>query len=170
MGLPIHRFLAASNANDVVPEYLQSGEFNPRPSVETISNAMDVGNPSNFARIVDLYKQDIGAIRQDISGVSFTDDETRDAIQKVDSKYNYTMDPHGAVGFLALRNYLQSHNHNFSGIFLETAHPAKFLEHVQPLVNHDVEIPQRLQTSLEKEKKSILMESSLEDLRAFLLD
>lgn len=169
MGLPIHQFLAASNANDIIPEYLQSGKFNPRPSVETISNAMDVGDPSNFARILELYKNDLSVIRGDIFGASFTDDETRDAIQEVDSKYNYTMDPHGAVGFLALRNYLESQDQKFSGIFLETAHPAKFLEHVQPLVNHKVEIPERLEASLEKAKKSIPMEASLEDLKAFLL-
>jgi len=169
MGLPVHKFLAASNANDIVPEYLQSGEFNPRDSVETISNAMDVGNPSNFARILELYKNDLSAIRSDIYGVSFTDAETRQGTQEVDSEFNYTMDPHGAVGYLALRNYLDSHDQNYTGIFLETAHPAKFLEHVQPLVNHKVEIPKRLQASLAIEKKSISMEASLEDLKAFLL-
>lgn len=170
MGLPVQQFIAAANRNDVVPDYLQTGNFNPRPSIETISNAMDVGNPSNFARILELYDCNWSAIRNDIYGASYTDGETRSAIQQVDAEYGYTMDPHGAVGYLALKNYVKTLDNNAEGIFLETAHPAKFLETVQPLLSHEIKIPKRLQASLEKDKKSIPLQASLKELREFLLD
>ena len=169
MGLPVKRFIAASNANDVVPEYLHTGEFVPRPSVETISNAMDVGDPSNFQRMLELYDHDIAKIHNGIVGMSYDDETTRQAMTEVYSSTGYLMDPHGSVGFLALRDYLKNEN-NSIGIFLETAHPAKFLETVQPLVDKDITIPDRLQRALKREKKSIPLSNEFEEFREFLLD
>ncbi|MCF7805280.1 MAG: threonine synthase [Candidatus Marinimicrobia bacterium] len=169
MGLPVHRFIAASNVNDVVPAYLDTGSFDPRASVETISNAMDVGNPSNFARMLDLYDHDPEKMRDDIVGMRFIDDETRQAIQGVYNSTGYLMDPHGAVGYLALKNYTESLRISSPAMFLETAHPAKFLETVEPLIEMDIPVPARLQEALEKEKKSIPLSASLDDLREFLM-
>ncbi len=128
MGLPVDTFIAATNANDIVPDYLQRGEFNPRPSQQTISNAMDVGNPSNFARMLDLYGGDINKLRHDIKGYRFSDDETRNAMRAVYGAQGYTLDPHGAVGYAALRQYQRETGRDITGVFLETAHPAKFKE------------------------------------------
>lgn len=169
MGLPVAHFLAASNANDVVPHYLRSGEFLARDSVETISNAMDVGNPSNFARMLEMYGRDLSAMRSDVSGSSWSDDQTRQAIQEVWDLYGYILDPHGAVGFLALRKYLYSHPEPATGIFLETAHPAKFLETVQPLVENSVKIPPRLEATLHKDKLSVPLSREYKELKAYLL-
>lgn len=168
MGLPIKRFIAASNTNDVVPVYLHTGNFKPRPSVETISNAMDVGDPSNFQRMLELYDHDIAKIRNDIAGLSYDDEITRQAIREVYSETGYLMDPHGSVGFLALQDYLE-YEDNSIGIFLETAHPAKFLETVQPLVNSEVRIPNRLQQALERKKKSVSLSNEFDEFREFLL-
>ena len=166
-GLPVHHFIASANINDVVPEYLEKGIFTPRPSVATISNAMDVGNPSNFARILELYGHDWHKIKAEISGYSFSDDETRKTIRKVYDEQGYILDPHGAVAYLGLNEYLK--NDEVQGIFLETAHPAKFFDTVQKEISGTLEIPQRLKASLEKEKKSIEIGNSLEDLKGFLL-
>lgn len=173
MGLPVRRFIAATNINDSVPQYLEKGVFKPCPSHKTISNAMDVGNPSNFFRMLELYNNDIDAMRKDIYGVSFTDEQTKVAIVDVYKKYVYILDPHGAVGYLGLKNYLDtgcpSSLSKGSGIFLETAHPAKFLDVVQPLIREKIQIPQRLQKCLDKKKQSIVLSNKFEDLKAFLL-
>jgi len=168
MGLPVQKFIAASNANDVVPQYLHTGEFSPRPSVETISNAMDVGDPSNFERILDLYDYDITRIRRDIVGESYGDYVTKAAIRNVYKESGYILDPHGAVGYLALEKHLKGQP-DAAGIFFETAHPAKFLETVQPLVDANIVIPDRLQQSLEREKKSIPLSNKFSELKEFLL-
>ncbi len=165
MGLPVKAFVAASNSNDIVPHYLQSGVFAPKPSLPTISNAMDVGDPSNFGRMMDLYEKSFSEIRKDVEGFSFTDDETRAAMSMVFENTGYVPDPHGAIGYLGIKEYLK--NNNATGVFLETAHPAKFLDVVQEVVG-ELEIPERLKSYLSKEKKSIEMGKDYEELKAFL--
>jgi len=170
MGLPVHRFLAAANTNDVVPEYLETGEFHPRPSVQTISNAMDVGNPSNFERIRALYDDNITSIRKDLAGYSYSDKRTRAAIREVRDRYGYTLDPHGAVGFLALRDYRKDLENPVQGLFLETAHPAKFSDVVEEEVETSVPIPERLRVTLDREKKAQSLSAEFDALKAFLLE
>lgn len=153
MGLPVHHFIAATNRNDIVPSYLKDGQYQPKPSVRTLSNAMDVGNPSNFARMVDLYSAIESvesspqtawpSMKEAISGYAFDDNATRQAMNEVAQKYDYTIDPHGAVGYLALKEYQIQHP-NTAGIILETAHPAKFKEDVEDILGHDIEVPERL--------------------------
>lgn len=166
MGLPITGFIAATNANDIVPHYLSSGTFDPRPSIQTISNAMDVGNPSNFARLLDLYESDYKKITKDIKGIKFTDDQTRDIIQDVNDKYNYLMCPHTAIGYGGLMQYL---NGNEAGVFLSTAHPVKFKDIVDPLSKKKVEIPLRLERIINREKRAVLMTNKYKDLKDFLI-
>ncbi len=169
MGLPIHGFVAATNANDVVPSYLQTGNYTPRPSTQTISNAMDVGNPSNFQRMQDLYKA-VEDMRKEIIGYAFDDAQTAQAMREVKEKYNYIIDPHGAVGYLALKKYRKEVNENISGIVLETAHPVKFAEVVNPQIGEEVAIPERMRYLLEKPKISIPLSSDFEGFKAFLLN
>jgi threonine synthase len=166
-GLPVARFVASTNINDVVPEYLEKGIFKARPSVSTISNAMDVGNPSNFARILELYRYDWEKIKSEIIGYRFTDEQTREAIRSIYKNHNYILDPHGAVAYLGLTEHLKTNK--IQGIFLETAHPAKFYDTVQKEVSGKLEIPQRLKESLKKEKKSIQIGNNLSELKDFLL-
>ncbi|MCF6241091.1 MAG: threonine synthase [Bacteroidales bacterium] len=166
-GLPVAHFVASANINDVVPEYLKTGIFKSRPSISTISNAMDVGNPSNFVRILELYHGNWEKIKSEISGYSFTDEQTRAAIAQVYKKYNYVLDPHGAVAYLGLSEYLKINK--MQGIFLETAHPAKFYDTVMSELNGRLQIPQRLKESLKKQKKSIEIGNSLDDLKEILL-
>ncbi len=156
MGLPVHRFIAATNENRVVPAYLESGIYLPHPSVRTLSNAMDVGAPSNFARILDLYGSTWNNIKSDIVGYSFSDEQTRVAMRDVDTRYRYIMDPHGAVGYLAFRKY-QTQDPGTSGVILETAHPAKFLEDVEEILGHPVEVPNRLAALRDKAKQAVKM-------------
>lgn len=153
MGLPVHHFIAATNVNDIVPSYLQTGNYEPRPSVRTISNAMDVGNPSNFSRMMDIYSGDSpwSNMRSQISGYSFDDRQTRNKVLDVFNDYNYTLDPHGAVGFLALESYQKKHPDTV-GIVLETAHPSKFKDEVESILKQKIEIPDRL-ARLENEDK-----------------
>ena len=155
MGLPVARFIAATNINDVVPEYLASGELVPRPSVHTLSNAMDVGNPSNFARMIDLYNGDINAIRKDIIGYAFTDAETREAMLSVSKRRKYTLDPHGAVGYLGLKKYLEGSKDEVNGIFLETAHPAKFKDVVEQAIGQTIPLPPTLEKFIKGKKQSL---------------
>ncbi len=166
-GLPLARFVASTNINDVVPEYLKKGIFKARPSVSTISNAMDVGNPSNFVRLLELYGNNWDKIKSEIIGYSFTDEQTREAIRSIYKNHNYILDPHGAVAYLGLIEYLKTNK--IQGIFLETAHPAKFYDTVQKEVSGKLEIPQRLKESLKKEKKSIQIGNNLSELKDFLL-
>ncbi len=167
MGLPINKFIASTNINDVVPAYLKSGLFEPRPSVTTISNAMDVGNPSNFARIIDLHQNEIQTLREVVIGCKITDEETTKAVQHVHSEQKYMLDPHGAVGYLGLKKSINTDKQ--VGIFLETAHPGKFREVVEKCIHEPIILPERLQAFLSKEKKSIRMENSFDQLKQYLL-
>ena len=169
MGLPVKRFIAATNINKVVPEYLETGEYKPRESIETISNAMDVGDTSNFARILELYNHNWDAINADIHGTSFTDKETRKTIKKVAKQYNYICDPHGAVGYSALQEYLQK-DHNKIGIFLETAHPAKFKAIVEEEIESAVEMPDRLAKFITRDKLSVKTDNDYDQIKSILLD
>lgn len=168
MGLPIHHFIAATNANDIVPSYLETGEYIPRPSVATISNAMDVGNPSNFARMIDLYGSTWNNLKSAISGYRFSDKETKIGIKEVYERYNYTIDPHGAVGYLAFKEYASSHP-NSLGIILETAHPSKFIDVVEPVLKSKVNIPQRLADLANKPKEAAFMDTSYGSFKNWLL-
>lgn len=166
MGLPISGFVASSNINDIVPKYLRDGQFDPKPSKQTISNAMDVGDPSNFGRMTELYDQSWEQITNDISGYSFNDDETKAVMKAVHEKYRYVLDPHGAVGYLGLKAELEQTGG--TGVFLETAHPAKFIDTVEEVIGK-IEIPKRLSAYLEKEKKSILMKNEYDELKRYLI-
>lgn len=148
MGLPVHKFIAATNANDVVPGYLSSGKYEPRPSVRTLSNAMDVGAPSNFARMMDLYGSTWNIIKDDVFGFAFSDEETEEKMREVLDRYNYLLDPHGAVGYLAAEKYRENH-HDDAIIILETAHPGKFIGDVERIIGRDIELP----TALSRLKK-----------------
>lgn len=168
MGLPIHRFIAANNENKVFFDYLLSGEFQPKPSVATISNAMDVGNPSNFDRIVDLYAHDLKELCKHVHGFTFGDEKTRNVISYIYSKTGYIMDPHGAVGYLGLQEYHKV-DPDSVGVFLGTAHPAKFLDVVGPLVSEPVVIPDRLKEILNQKKHSISLSSSFDEFKDYIL-
>jgi len=168
MGLPIDHFIAATNANHVFYDYLKSGDFEPQPSVNTISNAMDVGNPSNFARVLSLYRHDLVSISSDISSSWYDDQQTRKAILSVYNNHQYLMCPHTAVGYLGLEDYLSTQKKLMNGIFFSTAHPAKFLDVIEPLINQKVEIPERLAQSLQAEKQSIEISDKFDDFKAFL--
>jgi threonine synthase len=169
MGLPIERFIATTNVNDVVPEYLKTEVFTPRPSRQTISNAMDVGNPSNFVRLLDLFDNDFARLSKNIVGYAFSDDETRAAMRHIYASTDYVMDPHGAIGYLGLIKYLEERGEDITGIFLETAHPAKFKEVVDETLSRPIDIPLPLQRFLEQPKKSIPMKSDFEGFKDFLL-
>lgn len=170
MGVPIEKFIGATNKNDIFTEYLNTAHFTPRKSVQTISNAMDVGNPSNLERIIELYDGDIERIRKDIYSTSYSDEATKEGITELFEKYNYVIDPHGAVGYQALKHYLHSHNvGSVNGIIVETAHPAKFKDVVEDTIKAEVEIPQRLAECLNKEKYSIVLDSKSETLKNYLL-
>jgi threonine synthase len=168
MGLPVEKFIASTNANDIVPDYLLKGIFKPKPSVRTISNAMDVGNPSNFVRLLELYDKDINKIRKDIVGKTYTDQQTSSAISEIYKKTGYILDPHGAVGYLGLVDYLKSEKTDVNGVFLATAHTTKFLEVVEDVIGRKIELPSRLKEIVNKEKKSIPLAPRLENLIEFL--
>ncbi|NJD21086.1 MAG: threonine synthase [Melioribacter sp.] len=169
MGMPIDLFIAATNSNNVFTNYLSTGNFEPRKSVQTFSNAMDVGNPSNFERIRMLYEDNIEKMRNEIESLSFNDEKTIDGIKEVYSKYGYIIDPHGAVGYMALKKYLDIHKQNkIDSVIVETAHPAKFKEVVENAISKEVKIPQRLAECLNKEKKSIVLDSKFETFKDFL--
>jgi threonine synthase len=166
MGLPISHFIASNNSNDIFFEYLKTGQYKPRPSVATIANAMDVGDPSNFARVLDLYAHSWEAIKADISGASYNDEAIASAVKNVFKETGYLLDPHGACGYLALKEQLKPGQ---VGVFLETAHPAKFKETVENILGENVEIPECLQAFMKGEKRSIPMSSTFTDFRTFLL-
>ncbi|MEM1406601.1 MAG: threonine synthase [Bacteroidota bacterium] len=167
MGLPISGFVAASNINDVVPAYLKHGLFDPKPSKQTISNAMDVGDPSNFGRMTEIYGQSWDQITNDISGYGFNDDDTKGVMKEVHKKYGYVLDPHGAIGYLGLKKQLE--RSGGTGVFLETAHPAKFIDTVTEVIGK-IEIPERLSAYLKKEKKSHLVKNEFNELKSYLID
>jgi len=171
MGVPINKFIAATNSNDIFTKYINTGNFEPRASVQTLSNAMDVGNPSNFARIINSYKNLYEEIKSDIYSATFTDEETIKAIKEVYNKYNYVIDPHGAVGYLAVKKFLEEQNiQNANSIVLETAHPAKFLNTVEEAIKIKVEIPAQLKECLHKEKHSFVLSNNYNEFREFLLN
>lgn len=170
MGAPISNFIAATNSNKVFTDYLNTGKFSPRNSVLTYSNAMDVGNPSNLKRIQYLYNFNLLQIQKDISSFSFNDEETLSAIKDVFLKYNYIIDPHGAVGYLALKKYFKNNTYPKKiGIVAETAHASKFLNIVENAIQNKVEIPNRLKIILEKEKHSVKLDNKFNSLKEFLL-
>ncbi|KAB1158606.1 threonine synthase [Tenacibaculum aiptasiae] len=166
LGLPIKHFVAATNVNNTVPNFLKDGNYNPKPSIATISNAMDVGNPSNFIRIQELFNNDLNALKSTFSSYSFTDEETRSAMKVIHKKSNYIADPHGAVGYLGAKEY-QKENPNSISLFLETAHPVKFLDVVENTLDIQVTIPEQIQ-SIMHQKKSAIAINSYEDLKTFL--
>ncbi len=168
MGLPISKFLAATNANDIFPKYLETGNYNPRPSVPTLSNAMDVGNPSNFVRILDLYNQSVDAMRKDIEGYRYSDDQTKEVIRQVYKTYKYLLEPHGAIGYKALLEYLKD-KPTHQGFFIETAHPAKFNESMESIIQEKISIPESLSKLLNGRKQSIPMNNNINELKHFLL-
>lgn len=165
MGLPVKRFIAANNANSVFYEYLQSGEYNPRPSVQTIANAMDVGDPSNFARVFDLYGKDHKAICTDISGATYTNEQIAETIKGVFTATGYLCDPHGACGYRALSEQLREGE---VGVFCETAHPAKFKDTVESIIGQDVAIPAKLQAFMQGTKQSIPLSKDFSEFKSFL--
>lgn len=166
MGLPVERFIAANNRNDIFYQYLKTGEYKPRPSVATIANAMDVGDPSNFARILDLYEGSHDAIASEISGETYTDEQIRETVQKTYEKTGYLLDPHGACGYRALAENLKPGE---NGVFLETAHPAKFLQTVEDIIGTEVKIPEKLQAFMRGTKQSVPMSKDFASFKAYLL-
>ncbi len=169
MGLPVKQFIAATNLNRVVPDYLDSGEYRPKPSIETISNAMDVGNPSNFIRMQLLAGEQWDEVRSVVSGSFYDDAMTRQAIKRVHERTGYVMCPHTAVAYLALKNYLRHTDETASGVFLSTAHPAKFLPTVEEAIGQPLPLPERLAHLLDKKKSAISMTGQFEDFKAYLL-
>ncbi len=167
LGMPVKHFVAATNVNDTVPEFMVTGKYNPKPSTATISNAMDVGDPSNFIRIRHLYNDDYEALKENLSSFAFTDDETRKAILDIYNNSGYIADPHGAVGYLGLKKFQENHPDTY-GIFLETAHPVKFLDVVEETIGKSLEIPPQIQKVMDREKKSIRIKNYGE-LKQYLL-
>ncbi|MDE7118533.1 MAG: threonine synthase, partial [Bacteroidaceae bacterium] len=166
MGLPIKRFIAANNANDIFYNYLQTGKYVPKASVQTIANAMDVGDPSNFARVYELYGKSHEAICADISGATYKDEQIAETIREVKSETGYVCDPHGACGYRALKEGLAAGE---VGVFLETAHPAKFKDTVDGILGGSLEIPAKLQAFMKGTKQSIPMSKDFADFKAYLL-
>ena len=167
MGLPVSRFIAANNRNDIFYQYLKTGQYNPRPSVSTIANAMDVGDPSNFARILDLYHGSHEAICAEISGATYTDEQIRETVREVYDETGYLLDPHGACGYRALSEGLKPGE---AGVFLETAHPAKFLQTVEDIIGTEVKIPEKLQAFMRGTKQSIQLGKDFASFKGYLLD
>lgn len=166
MGLPVKRFIAANNRNDIFYQYLKTGQYAPKPSVQTIANAMDVGDPSNFARILDLYEGSHDAIASEISGETYTDDQIRETVQLTYDETGYLLDPHGACGYRALSENLQPGE---VGVFLETAHPAKFLHTVEDIIGTDINIPEKLKAFMNGTKQSVPMSKNFMTFKEWLL-
>ncbi|MCD8235546.1 MAG: threonine synthase [Prevotellaceae bacterium] len=166
MGLPVKRFIAANNANDIFYNYLKTGEYCPRPSVQTIANAMDVGDPSNFARIYDLYEGNHGAVCADVSGAAYTDEQIAETIKDVYDETGYLCDPHGACGYRALKEGLRADE---VGVFLETAHPAKFRDTVERIIASEVAIPDKLAAFMQGKKDSVEMSKDFAGFKAYLM-
>ncbi len=167
LGMPVKHFVAATNVNDTVPKFMETGNYDPKPSTATISNAMDVGDPSNFIRIRHLFNDDFEVLAQNLSSYSFTDKETKEAMVSIYKNSTYITDPHGAVGYLGLRKYQEKHSESY-GIFLETAHPVKFLDVVEETIGHELEIPSQIKKVMDKKKESIPIKT-YKELKGFLL-
>ena len=168
MGLPIDHFIAATNANKIVPDYLETGIYETKPSVATISNAMDVGAPSNFTRLLALYDNDYNALKTDVSGFHLNDEDDKQVMRDIYNKYKYIADPHGAIGYAAIKNFQKS-NPDYLGIYLETAHPAKFLNVMNDVLSVPTVVPERLQAVADKEKVAHLLSSEFEATKNWLL-
>ncbi|BAP33257.1 threonine synthase [Chryseobacterium sp. StRB126] len=168
-GLPAEHFIAACNANDVVPEYLKTQDFSPKKAVATLSNAMDVGDPSNFVRILELFNNEFDSLRNKISGYSIDDKKTMQTIKEVYTRDHYILDPHSAVAFASLEQYLKE-NPGKKGFILGTAHPVKFPDAVENAIKTEIEIPQSLSALMKKEKKTVEINTDFEELKRFLLD
>ncbi|AJW61931.1 Threonine synthase [Elizabethkingia miricola] len=168
MGLPVNRFIASTNINNVVPQYLESGTYEARPSLSTVSNAMDVGNPSNFERMNDLFQEDVAKFREIISGYYFTDEETKATVQKVYKESGYLLDPHGAVAYLGLVQYQKEQQEDLNGVLLETAHPAKFIQTVEESILEKIEVPEKLSAFGKKEKVATLFPVDFQQVKAFI--
>lgn len=166
MGLPIRRFIAANNANNIFYNYLKTGVYEPKPSVQTIANAMDVGDPSNFARIYDLYNGSHDKISSIISGATYTDDEIKAAVKQCYKDNSYILDPHGACGYQALKDNLKKGE---TGVFCETAHPAKFKDTIEKIIDTEIEIPQRLSDFMKGKKQTVELSNKFDDFKTFLL-
>ena len=165
LGLPVKHFVASTNINDTVPQYLLNGNYDPKPSKATISNAMDVGNPSNFIRIQELFHNNLSSLKKSFSSFSFSDDETKIMMKSIHDKFNYISEPHGAIGYLGLKKYGLKTNE--FGVFLETAHPVKFLEVVEETLSVNVEIPHKIKQVMSKEKVATSV-SNYQELKMFL--
>ncbi|MBN2774164.1 MAG: pyridoxal-phosphate dependent enzyme, partial [Prolixibacteraceae bacterium] len=168
MGLPVKQFIASNNTNNIVFDYLKTGKYNPRPSVETLANAMDVGDPSNFARILDLYDNSHKVISKVIKGYWYSDEQIRETVKMVYNKTGYLCDPHGACGYQALEEFLSK---NQVGIFLETAHPAKFTETVESIIGKGkVALPEKLAEFMKGARQSISFGKDFGGFKKFLLN
>jgi threonine synthase len=167
LGLPINHFIASNNENNVVTRYLMSKLYEPKPSVQTISNAMDVGAPSNFIRIQEIYKNKFDSLKTNLSSYSFSDDETKEAMLEIYNNYGYVADPHGAIGYLGCKAYLKE-NPNSHCVFLETAHPTKFLDVVEDVIKEKQRLPEQIKSVMGKQKESLEI-SAYEDLKKYLL-
>ena len=167
-GLPVKHFIAACNANDVIPQFFETDQYHPKKTIATISNAMDVGNPSNFVRILQIFNHQVDDLKKKMTACSINDAETKAVLKKVYNSFHYLLDPHAAVGYAALENYLQKHPAQ-KGIVIETAHPVKFFDVVEPVIHAPVTIPSAIQHQLTLPKKSILMENNTAALKEFLL-
>jgi threonine synthase len=166
LGLPVKHFIAANNANDTVVNYMRTQSYDPKPSVQTISNAMDVGNPSNFIRIQELHNNNFETLKANLSSYSYTDDETKIALLELYNDFGYVADTHGAIGYLGAKDYLE--NNDAHVVFLETAHPTKFLDVVEDVINQKLELPPQIEAVMDKEKVAIAI-NSYEELKGFLL-
>jgi len=167
-GLPVKHFIAACNANNVVPNYLQTEIYAPKPAIATISNAMDVGNPSNFIRIMQLFNNQYNQVKNKLSSISINDTDTKTTMQSIYKKYKYVLDPHGAVAYKVLEDYLKDKNEK--GFILETAHPVKFPETVEEAIHQKIEIPENIKHLFSLKKKSISMQANFENLKEWLMN
>ncbi len=167
-GLPVQHFIAACNANDVVPEFLRTGNYQPKKTIATISNAMDVGDPNNFIRILEIFEKNIFELKRILSASSINDDETRTTIKKIFKQYHYLLDPHGAVGYLSLERYLEN-NPEQKGLFVETAHPVKFYDVVEPVIEEKIPLPSTVAEIIDKYKVTTKMDVDYKFLKEFLL-
>ena len=167
-GLPIQHFIAACNVNDTVTDFLRTGNYQPKKAVPTISNAMDVGDPSNFIRIMEIFHQQIDGLKKTLNGYTITDDETKATLVSVFQQHNYLLDPHGAVAYNALQQY-QTNHPNAKGVILETAHPVKFYDVIEPLTGQTVAVPETVAAQMKKVKVSTKISADTNALKAFLL-
>jgi len=169
MGVPVEKFIAATNANDTFPHFLNSGTIKNQDAVQTISNAMDVGVPSNLDRIQNLFHNDVNQVKVNISSWSFTDKDTKESIKNIQNEFGYLIDPHTAVGVLGLINYRNETRSKTKGVVLSTAHPGKFADVIDPIIGSKTALPESLQVALKKEKNSIKMPKKFSDLKEYLL-